>query len=226
VETGLARAKGVHLICSPKRARGLIQELCGSAGLMIWEPVPDLCTPEHREEMFLTLPEVDVVSPNAEELSGFFADMEIAGEMGGWVQAEFLARRLLEGGVKSAVVVRMGAKGCLVAMMKGMVRLPAVYGPDPGEDPEQGSANSRVVDPTGGGNTFIGGMGVGLVRGKGPVFAAAMGSVAASFAIEQMGLPTLENGQKEGETWNGVRVEERMRDYLERLKRLGVEYED
>jgi sugar/nucleoside kinase (ribokinase family) len=137
-----------------------------------------------------------------------------------------LARRLLEGGVKSAVVVRMGARGCLVATRKGMIRLPAVYGPDPGEDPEQGSAGAKVVDPTGGGNTFIGGMGVGLVRGKGPVYAAAMGSVAASFAIEQMGLPTIERGQNGEETWNGVQVEERMREYLERLKRLGVEYED
>lgn len=54
-------AKTVHLICSPTRAQMVCYELCGvledrvSGGgtKFIWEPVPDLCTPEHRVEMFV-----------------------------------------------------------------------------------------------------------------------------------------------------------------------------
>jgi sugar/nucleoside kinase (ribokinase family) len=229
VQVGLGAARGVHLICSPARAKRLVEELLAGEGsrdtkpLMVWEPVPDLCTPQYRGEMFETLGCVDVVSPNHDELAGFFSGQKAAVEAG-WERVEELARLLLEQGIGTeglgALVVRMGGRGCLVAShATGMVRLPAVYGPDPGQDP--GDAE-KVVDPTGGGNTFIGAMGVGLVRGRGVVYAAAMGNVAASFAIEQIGMPTLSSG----EAWNGVNVQDRMRMYLERLGRLGIRYQD
>ncbi|PVH82596.1 Ribokinase-like protein [Cadophora sp. DSE1049] len=78
----------------------------------------------------------------------------------------------------------------------------------------------RVVDPTGGGNGFLGGMAVALARGRGVVEASAWGSVAASFMIEQVGVPVLSSAPsgegKEGEVelWNGLRVEERLEEYL------------
>jgi hypothetical protein len=85
--------------------------------------------------------------------------------------------------------------------------------------------SEKVVDPTGGGNGFLGGLAVGLVRNGGFQAshetgklkeAAAWGSIAASFAIEQVGMPVLgHDGQ--GETWNGVRVEERLSDFRVRL---------
>ncbi|KUJ17090.1 Ribokinase-like protein, partial [Mollisia scopiformis] len=49
----------------------------------------------------------------------------------------------------------------------------------------------RVVDPTGGGNGFLGGLAVALARGRGVEEAAVWGSVAASFMIEQVGVPVL-----------------------------------
>jgi sugar/nucleoside kinase (ribokinase family) len=91
--------------------------------------------------------------------------------------------------------------------------LPAVH---TGGDDEEG----KVVDPTGGGNAFLGGLAVALARGKGVEEAAAWGSVAASFAIEQVGMPTLGVDEEGRETWNGVRVEERLRDYMKRVGRL------
>ncbi|KAA8895523.1 Ribokinase-like protein [Sphaerosporella brunnea] len=216
-EYGLHTAKSAHLICSPQRARGLVREL---KGLRVWEPVPDLCTLQYREEMLSVLKEVDVISPNEDELAGFFGE-----SAGGWEHAERLVQVLLEQGVgaegSGAVVVRMGRRGCLVATREGSWRLPAFYGPDPGEDGD-GDARGEVVDPTGGGNTFVGALAVGLARGRSVVYAAAMGNVAASFAIEQMGLPTLSQEQQ-GERWNGVSVEERMRGYVERLRNLGID---
>ncbi|KAJ8105637.1 hypothetical protein ONZ43_g7348 [Nemania bipapillata] len=82
------------------------------------------------------------------------------------------------------------------------------------EGAEKGTAEEKrkkgkVVDPTGGGNTFLGGLAIALARGKGLEEAAAWGSVAASFAIEQIGMPTLGYDDDGRETWNGVRVDER-----------------
>ena len=80
----------------------------------------------------------------------------------------------------------------------------------------------KVIDPTGGGNAFLGGLAVCLARGissEGLSIgeeAAAWGSVAASFAIEQVGIPKLEtDGDKE--SWNGVEVAERLAEYKRRL---------
>lgn len=83
--------------------------------------------------------------------------------------------------------------------------LPAYFGKGEGE---------RVVDPTGGGNGFLGGLAIGLARGREIVEAAAWGSVAASFCIEQVGVPVLGADENENEIWNGVSVEKRMGEYL------------
>ncbi|TDZ28720.1 Protein MAK32 [Colletotrichum spinosum] len=61
-----------------------------------------------------------------------------------------------------------------------------------------------VVDPTGGGNTFLGGLAAALTRGKTVEEATVWGSVAASFAIEQVGVPTLTRNEEDHELWNGV----------------------
>lgn len=92
---------------------------------------------------------------------------------------------------------------------------------DPGVEkwiPAYHTDKEKVVDPTGGGNTFLGGLAVGLARGKPLEEAATWASVAASFAIEQVGPPTLEKDDDGVETWNGVSVDERLNDFLERLQ--------
>ncbi|KAK0129045.1 hypothetical protein ONS95_000984, partial [Cadophora gregata] len=93
--------------------------------------------------------------------------------------------------------------------------LPAYFG---------GGESERVVDPTGGGNGFLGGLAIALARGRGVVEASAWGSVAASFMIEQVGVPVLtsaasgeEGNEGEVELWNGVLVEKRLEDYLKKI---------
>ena len=83
---------------------------------------------------------------------------------------------------------------------------------EPGEENK-----SKVVDPTGGGNTFMGALAVALARGKSIEEAAVWGSVGASFAIEQVGLPVLGQDEEGNETWNGDRVEDRVREFMERI---------
>ncbi|KAK3390977.1 Ribokinase-like protein [Podospora didyma] len=80
------------------------------------------------------------------------------------------------------------------------------------------NADTVVVDPTGGGNTFLGGLGVALARGKPIEEACAWGSVAASFAIEQVGVPVLGKDGEGNETWNGVRVDDRLKEFQLRLR--------
>ncbi|KAG6003356.1 hypothetical protein E4U21_002098 [Claviceps maximensis] len=71
----------------------------------------------------------------------------------------------------------------------------------------------KVVDATGGGNAFLGGLSVALARGKKLEDAVAWGSVAASFVIEQVGMPNLHIDVNGIETWNGERVFQRLDNF-------------
>ena len=81
--------------------------------------------------------------------------------------------------------------------------------------------SSNVIDPTGGGNGFLGGFAVGLVRNDGDVVEAARwGSVAASYCIEQVGVPTLQTiistSMCTDEVWNDDSVYDRLEGYRKR----------
>ena len=81
-----------------------------------------------------------------------------------------------------------------------------------------------MVDPTGAGNTFLGGFVAGLQTTGDVHDAVCYGHVAASFALEQIGLPTLE--ETEGRVvCNGVVVMERLEEYRRRLREATVRSE-
>lgn len=180
--------------------------------LFIWEPVPDLCVPAELGSCLEALRHVDVVSPNHGELGGFFGRATEGDAHVDFRLIEALCEQWLESGVgpdgSGGIVVRSGKDGCLVARRGSRKWLPAYH-----------QRGDKVVDPTGGGNGFLGGLAVGLVRRGGVAAleeAAAWGAVAASLAIEQVGMPVLGQGAQ-GETWNGVRVEERLSELMQRL---------
>jgi sugar/nucleoside kinase (ribokinase family) len=105
-----------------------------------------------------------------------------------------------------AVVVRAGKDGCYIATRKQSRWLPPFH-----RTPE------KVKDPTGGGNAFLGGLAVALARDKSLLEAAIWGTISASFAIEQVGVPVRSIGPDGKERWNGDRVSERLDQYLQRL---------
>jgi sugar/nucleoside kinase (ribokinase family) len=76
------------------------------------------------------------------------------------------------------------------------------------------SGAPEVIDPTGAGNAFLGGFMHGWKKTGDLRQASAYGNVAASFAVEQVGLPRF----KSEEYWNGVRVGERLERYGVRLE--------
>ncbi|KAI1185743.1 Ribokinase-like protein [Nemania serpens] len=253
--------------------------------IFIWEPVPDLCTPDELLNCTNVLPLIDVMSPNHAELAGFMGDDGLDPETGEIsTRAVERACEQLLGSMplqSFSIVVRAGEKGCYLARNGGRKRthkhkskrkgkkpsallhgglqpdtdMEALFAGllqdpegsiareeievDPGierwipafhtdehddgsDDPIQDKEGNerrrgKVVDPTGGGNTFLGALAVALARGKGLEEAAAWGSVAASFAIEQVGMPTLGHDDEGRETWNGVRVDERFEEFKTRL---------
>ena len=175
---------------------------------------------------------VDVFSPNDRELSALF---EEENQDGGTVAKQDLERYcktlLAQGfGLKpSAVVVRMGEDGCFVASHTRNVALPAYHTPLKDiKHEDRATWKNKVVDPTGGGNAFLGGYCIGLLTdewsdlGLTPFEGAALlGSVTSSFAIEQSGMPelTYHEGQ---ELWNGERSLERLASMRRRVEKLDI----
>lgn len=226
VGTPLLWSKSFHLICSPLRCIDLVENILalrekefGSAStsrpLFIWEPVPDLCVPEEYENCLKALKHVDVVSPNNGELGGFFEKDTMDGDHVNQRLLGALCDTWLESGISATrdggIVVRCGKDGCLVTRRTTRAWMPAYH-----------QSSEKVIDPTGGGNGFLGGLAVGLVRGgEMPGVhnlgeAAMWGSIAASFAIEQVGMPVLRETE-DGETWNGVQVKDRLAEYRQLL---------
>jgi bifunctional ADP-heptose synthase (sugar kinase/adenylyltransferase) len=75
-----------------------------------------------------------------------------------------------------------------------------------------------VLDTTGAGNAFLGAFGAKLAETGDPIMAAASGTVAASFVVEQFGLPRLTT-QGSSELWNGQDPDERLQHYNRRRHR-------
>ncbi|CDO74016.1 hypothetical protein BN946_scf185043.g65 [Trametes cinnabarina] len=132
---------------------------------------------------------------------------------------EQACRHFLDMGVgpdgSGAVIIRSGAMGACVARNgQPMVWVDAYW---------SGPANShKVVDVTGAGNSFLGGLGAGLVLTNENVREATLyATVSASFTIEQEGLPrftlaTDANGHQT-ELWNGDSPQRRLEELQERL---------
>ncbi|KAL3466491.1 Ribokinase-like protein [Aspergillus heterothallicus] len=204
-----------------------------AAPLIIWEPAPLACKAENlaacleafrhgRGNGSLGVGVVDVFSPNHIELAALLREEATTDKH----QIKALAMRMLavargpgindsvgSGGRRPkplTILVRAGEEGCLICS-HGMEStwIPPFY--KPGPDAEQ---NAKVVDPTGAGNAFLGGYAIGLLDTGCPVEAACYGAVAASFALEQVGMPGLERGMSgKGERWNEESVLGRLEEY-------------
>lgn len=156
--------------------------------------------------------EVEVFSPNHLELVSLFEESTRAREEQTFDRGviEIYARKFLNASSRTtdermrAIVVRAGEHGCLILPRDAESRwLPPFYD----------STSSKIVDPTGAGNAFLGAFTVALQKKEDLVEAAVWGSVAASLALEQIGLPSL--GLRQGErlqTWNEEAFEQRLHE--------------
>ncbi|KAF2666609.1 PfkB family carbohydrate kinase-like protein [Microthyrium microscopicum] len=215
----LIQAKSFHLICSPERCIDQVNGVLARRShecpnlpkpIFLWEPVPDICTPEELENCRSALKLVDIVSPNHAEIAAYFGGTGQRGDSVDCESMELYAHNWLQSGIGKngggSVVIRCGKQGCFLANRGMGTWIPAVHDNSP----------DKVVDPTGGGNTFLGALGVALARGHDIKTASVWGSVAASFAIEQIGMPILEE-REDGEVWNGESVQGRLDVFMNRL---------
>lgn len=244
----LLDSKTYHLICSPSRCiemvKGILEarpkygdkndfeEYVIKRPIFVWEPVPDSCKSSELQKCFEALQYVDVISPNLLELNLLFEDgAQPQAQPGETLDTELLRRRCNElltkgfGSKPSAVVVRLAERGCYVAQVVRHMLLPAFHqARDELKGNEKENWTEKVVDPTGGGNAFLGGFCIGLLSNPNSFgmtefeIGAIHGTVAASFAIEQPGMPRLSRHEEDGqELWNGESVHDRMNEFTKRL---------
>ncbi|KAI6004097.1 Ribokinase-like protein [Pisolithus albus] len=195
--TRFAWPKALHLVCSPTRALEIISEvdeIHGWQPTMIFEPIP--MRPEELPTLMKALPFISVLSPNAEEALSLLAISTPATVE----SVEAAAVRFLDIGVGSSgqgcVIIRSGALGAYVATKANGGRwVDAFWTPHD---------SGKIIDVTGAGNSFLGGLAAGLLLAGGDFYEAAFyATVSASFVIEQSGLPALSIRPETGlEEWN------------------------
>lgn len=244
-------SKSYHLICTPIRCIELVKGIMSrrkalknehpqwnsdqfQTPFIVWEPMEHCCRPSELQSVFEAMDFVDVFSPNDRELFALFnEDNQGEGTIAQQDLQQYCKTLLAQGfGLKpSAVVVRMGEDGCFVASHTRNVALPAYHTPlKHVKQEDRATWKNRVTDPTGGGNAFLGGYCIGLLmdewRDLGPGLtafegSALVGSISASFAIEQSGMPTLSYHEGK-ELWNGERSLDRLDVMRERVEKLDI----
>ncbi|KAH7916744.1 Ribokinase-like protein [Hygrophoropsis aurantiaca] len=211
--TRFARSTTLHFICSPTRALEIIsevKEIVGWKPINIFEPIPDRCVPEELPSLIRALPAVFILSPNAEEALGLLSlPLPVTRAAVEGAAAQFLALGVGEGG-KGCVIIRSGALGAYVKTREREGQWIHAFWTD----------LSKVLDVTGAGNSFIGGLAAGLLLAQNDVYQAAYyASVSASFTIEQGGLPIMTGMAKDGsEIWNGDSPRRRLEELKQRHK--------
>ncbi|KAJ6599288.1 Ribokinase-like protein [Mycena vulgaris] len=215
--TRLEKSTTLHFICSPSRASAIMSEVQPIPDwnpTIIYEPIPDRCVPDELDPLVKVLPLIHILSPNAEEaLSLLSISLPPTKQL-----VEEAARKFLELGVgvegKGCVIIRSGALGACIATKDDAPRWVPAFWTSKDAD--------KIVDVTGAGNSFLGGLAAGLLLEDGDIYKAAFyASVAASFIIEQEGLPAI--SAVEGSTrWNNDIPERRLNE----LRTRQAEFKD
>ena len=214
--------------------------------IFVWEPMEHSCRPSERMSFYEALKYVDVFSPNHDEMQALFADLLNAnlkdlGQGGAEIGPQAfevspfgLYLRLKANGFGDktcALVLRQGEKGCTVCSANRQFRVPAYHRAFTDLSLEERDQwVNKIIDVTGGGNAYLGGFCIGLGimsrwREEDPGLdlsdfegAAFYGTVAASFAIEQIGTPKVTYRNSDGaELWNGDLSQDRINAMLSRV---------
>jgi sugar/nucleoside kinase (ribokinase family) len=156
--------KGVHLLrdaCDLPHWRAVFP-----TATILWEPGQPFMVAENADAFRAGLAHIDIVSPNLLE----------AQQVYGLTDPAALVGAMLDDGARIAAL-RMGEAGSLAGARGDdhLVRVPPVPVPE-------------IVDQTGAGNTYCGAFLVGWVETGDLRQAAGYGAVAASFALEVIGV--------------------------------------
>jgi sugar/nucleoside kinase (ribokinase family) len=216
----LLRSAAFHMLAQPEDLELQVEDLLSRRSqhginpspIIIWEPAPPHCTPLNHDAHVRASKHVDVFSPNHIELASLFEEYDTTSKSLDRANIEEYATRFQEANSvdstnETKIVVRAGEHGCLVmSKAEGAFWLPPFYD----------SASPKVLDPTGAGNTFLGAFTIALQHTGSLKESSIYGSVAASFALEQIGMPTLASSSGT-EEWNGAEFLARLGEYRRRL---------
>lgn len=160
-------ARGFHFGVHPESPNLRIMQALQARGITVSvEPFREASRPLTASELRALLTACEIFSPNLVEAETLIGPGE----------PHAMIRRLVEAGA-SIVALRMGAEGSLVhrAATGETWHIPAVAAP--------------VVDPVGAGNAYCGALLVGWLETGDLRLAGMYAAVAASFLVEQYGLP-------------------------------------
>jgi len=208
--TKLEKPKILHFVCSPSRAASILSEVKDAwEPITIFEPIPDRCVPEELPALKNVLSSISILSPNAEEaLSLLSLPLPPSREL-----IELAAHKFLDIGVGQDktgwIIIRSGALGAYMKSERTKGAWVDAYWTK--ED------NHEIVDVTGAGNGFLGGLAAGLILSDDIYEAVLRASVSASFIIEQEGLPTV-TSTPIIEAWNGDEPSRRLDELRERIR--------
>ncbi|KAF3993251.1 hypothetical protein FT663_00525 [Candidozyma haemuli var. vulneris] len=203
----LIRSKAFHTCCAIDRCGTIIdcfaEQLKGTDGelpIHIFEPFPDICIPQNYEPLKQLLPKLHIFSPNLEEAAGFLG-LDIPSTENGIAK---LAEQFIQYSPKDGgVVIRCGAKGCYIKTHSAGFMLEAYH-----------DDQSKVVDVTGGGNTFCGAFATAFYLSKQDwLVAGIFGNVASGCIVEKLGMPARE---PDTEIWNGTSIKDRLHHYTDK----------
>lgn len=210
IDSDLLKAQAFHVFLDPVQVieqTAQLHEFRHVAGIfdrpfIIWEPKAYSCIPENLQAFVEGMRVVDVFSPNHIELAKIVGkDPPTAPEIHAFEQmCDPLMSRHSGSEPRGMIIVRAGDMGCFVKSTAISTFLPAYHGL---REKATGSSNPQVIDTTGAGNSFFGGFAIQILFSPGDyISAACAGNVAASFAVEQVGLPRLTFCGDGAELWN------------------------
>lgn len=201
----LLHSKSFHLICAIDRCKGLINDITphNSTAKFIYEPLPDACVSENYDTLKDILPYVDIFTPNLNEACQFLGK-PMTEDINTII---VLAQEFHQHQAKdkdAGVVLRCGALGCVIVSNSVSVHLPAYH-----------QHQSKVVDVTGGGNSFCGGFMMGYYLSQDWVIGGMCGNIASGVVIEKLGIPVVSDNEGDSDTWNDESIESRVEKYGE-----------
>ncbi|OAL54988.1 Ribokinase-like protein [Pyrenochaeta sp. DS3sAY3a] len=169
IDTYLLQSRAFHLLATPEEIQKQIPALLRlriERGIkrppfIVWEPFPAACLTGNRQAFLESCKLVDVFSPNHLEMSALFEDAP--SETFQPDQLEAYAQEFSRA---------TGTSCCGIP-----VWLPPYYQEN----------STTVIDPTGAGNTFLGGFIDGWKISQDITEASAYGNIAASFATSRLG---------------------------------------
>ncbi|CAH7667702.1 Ribokinase-like protein [Phakopsora pachyrhizi] len=193
----LLPADYIHMICSPTRLLSILDQIRSFDGwnpTLIYEPVPDSCKPENVTDLLKLKNDYQtfkiIFSPNNFEAYEFLktrlvydiSTTELNSGTCNKKLIETLGRSFYDDFGFEAVIIRSGELGSWAI----------------GGNLENGSwvsslikDQSQVVDQTGAGNAFLGGVMAGLALSKPLLESCYYGSISAGLTITQLGLPKI-----------------------------------